>query len=52
MEAMNHHFALVGPKLAEKITSKPDDDCLCYIKPESNVMVFRIIDETYMDNTI
>ena len=24
MEAMNRHFALVGPKLEEKITSKPD----------------------------
>ena len=29
MQAMDRHFALVGPKLAEKITSKPGDDCLC-----------------------
>ena len=33
VEAMNRHFALVGLKLAE-ITSKPDDDCLCYITPK------------------
>ena len=48
MEAMNRHFALVGPKLAEKITSKPDDDCLCYITPESNVVAFKTINETYI----
>ena len=41
VEAMNRHFALVGRKLAEKITSKPDDDCLCYITPESNVMTIK-----------
>ena len=52
MEAMNHHFALVGPKLAETITSKPDDDCLCYITPESNVMTFKTINETHMHNAI
>ena len=52
MEAMNRHFALVGPKLAEKITSKPDDGCLCYIAPESNVMAFKTINETYISNTI
>ena len=52
VEAMNHHFALVGPKLAEKITLKPDDDCLCYITPESNVMAFKTINETYMHNAI
>ena len=52
MEAMNRHFALVGPKLAEKITSKPDGDCLCYITPESSVMTFKTINETYMHNAI
>ena len=52
VEAMNRHFALVGPKLAEKITSKPDDDCLCYITPKSNVMTFKTINETYMHNAI
>ena len=49
---MNHYFALVGPKLAEKISSKPDDDCLCYITTKSNVMAFKTIDETYTDNVI
>ena len=48
MEVMNRHFALVGPKLAEKITLKPDDDCLCCITPESNVMVFKTINETHI----
>ena len=52
MEAMNHHFASVGPKLAEKITSKPDGDCLCYITTESNVMAFKTINKTYIENAI
>ena len=46
VEAMNRHFALVGPKLAEKISSNPDDDCFCCITPESNVMIFKTINET------
>ena len=50
VEAMNRHFALVGTKLAEKVTSKPEDDCLCYITYESNVMAFKTINETYMYN--
>ena len=52
VEAMNRHFALVGPKLAEKITWKPDDDCLSYITPESNEMTFKTINETHMHNAI
>ena len=52
VEAMNRHFALVGSKLAEEISSKPDDDCLCYITPESNVMAFKTINETYIFNAI
>ena len=52
MEAMNRHFAIVGPKLAEKITSRPDDDCLWYITHESNVMTFKTINETHMHNSI
>ena len=52
VEAMNHHFVSVGPKLAEKITSKPGDDCLRYINSESNGMVFKSVDETHMANAI
>ena len=52
VKAMNRHFALVRPKQAEKITSKLDDDCLCYITPESNVMTFKTINETHMHNAI
>ena len=52
VEAINRHFALVGPKLAEKITSKPDDDCLRYISPEANVMTFKTVSETYLPNAI
>ena len=52
MEAMNRHFALVGTKLVEKITLKPDDDYLCYIIPESNVMSFKTINETRVRSTI
>ena len=36
LEAMSRHFALFGPKLAE-ITSRPNDDYLCYITPETNL---------------
>ena len=49
---MNRHFASVGPKLAGKITSKPDDDCFCYITPESKLMTFNTINETCMHNAI
>ena len=52
VEVMNRHFALGGPKLADKITSKPDDDCLYYITPESNAMTFNTINETYIYNAI
>ena len=52
VEAMNRHFAIVCPTLVEKITSRPDDDCLCYITPESNVMTFKNINETHMHNSI
>ena len=37
VEAMSRHFALFGPKLAEKITSRPNDDYLCYIATEANL---------------
>ena len=52
VEAMNLHFALVGPKVAEKITSKPDDNCLCCIIPTSSILVFKTIVQTYMHNAI
>jgi len=48
---MTGHFSLVGPKPAE-ITVKPDDDSLCYITPESNVMAIKTINETFMHNAI
>ena len=52
MEAMNRHFAFVGPKLGEKITSKVDDDYFCYTTPQTNAMAFKTINETYMHNAI
>eukprot|EP00794_Sanderia_malayensis_P013604 gene13604-15016_t len=33
-EALNQHFATIGPKLADKIENKPDDDPLLYITKE------------------
>ena len=52
IEAMNYHFASVRSKLAKKISTKPGGDCLRYISPESSVVAFKTIDETYMDNAI
>ena len=52
LEAINHHFVSVGPKLAEKIASKQGDDCLRYINSESNEKVFKYVEETYMANAI
>jgi len=52
LKATNHNFALVGPKLAENMSSKTDDDCLCYIIPEPNIIAFKTANEMYMHNTI
>ena len=45
LEAFNHHFTSIGPKLAQKSAVRRDDDCLLNISTESNNMTFRTVDE-------
>ena len=52
LEAFNHHFTSIGPKLAQKIEVRNDDDCLHNITIESNNMNFRTFDENYILNAI
>ena len=51
-EALNNHFSNIGPKLAIKLESRPDDDCLKHINVQQNEMMFAPIDETYVLNAI
>ena len=51
-EALNNHFTNIGPKLAIKLESRPDDDCLKIIYVHQNEMMFTPIDETYVLNAI
>ena len=51
-EALNHHFTSIGPKLAIKLESRPDDDSLKHINVQQNKMIFVHIDETYVLNAI
>ena len=51
-EALNHHFITIGPKLASKLESRSDDDCLKHINTQQNKMAFVPIDETYVLNAI
>ena len=51
-EALNNHFTNIKPKLAIKLESRPDDDCLKQINVQQNVMMFAPIDETYVLNAI
>ena len=52
LEAFNHHFTSIGPKLAQKIEVRSDDDCLQNITTESNTMIFGTIDENYILDAI
>ena len=52
LEAFNHHFTSIGPKLAQKIEVRSDDDCLQNITTESNNMIFRTVDENYILDAI
>ena len=51
-ESLNHHFVTVGPKLASKLESKPDDDSLKLINYQQNKMIFVPIDDAYVLNAI
>ena len=48
LEAFNHHFISKGPKLAQKIEVRSDDDCLQNITAEENNIVFKTVDENYI----
>ena len=49
-ESLNHHFVTVGPKLASKLESEPDDDSLKHINYQQNTMIFVPIDDAYVQN--
>ena len=51
-EALNQHFVTVGPKLAEKLESKNDDDPLVKINAQTKNLKFKLIDNTYVLNAI
>ena len=51
-EALNHHFATVGPMLAENLESKNDDDPLIKINAQTKTLKFNLIDNTYILNAI
>ena len=42
----------MGPKLAKKIVSRPDNNCLQNIKPEQEVMKFKTVDRSFIINAI
>ena len=41
-EAFNKHFTTVGPKLAQKIKSKPSNDPLKYLEHKANSTKFKL----------
>ena len=49
-EALNHHCTTMGQKLASKLESRPDDDCLKHINIQQNKIMFVTIDEKYVLN--
>ena len=51
-EALNQHFVTVGPKLAEKLESKNDDDPLIKINAQTNKLKLKLIDHTYALNAV
>ena len=51
-EALNNHFTNIGPKLATKLESRLDEDCLKHINVLQNEVMFTPIDETYVLNAI
>ena len=51
-EALYQHFITVGPKLAEKLKSKGNDDPVVKINAQAQQLEFRQIDNTYVVNAI
>ena len=52
LEALNHHFVSVGPKLASKIEQNANDDPLKHIDNEPNTMRLTPVDDNYVHKGI
>ena len=52
LEVFNHHFTSIGPKLAQKIEARNDNDYFQNITIESNNMIFKTVDENYILDAI
>ena len=52
LEALNHHFTSIGPKLAQRIEVRSDDEWLQNITTEPNNMILGTIDENYILDAI
>ena len=52
LEALNHHFVSVGPKLASKIEQNANDDPLKHIDSEPNTMRLTPVDDNYVPKAI
>ena len=52
MEALNHHFVSVGPKLADQIGQNSDDDPLKHVAQEEGSMSFTLVDCNYVRKAI
>ena len=52
VEALNHHFVSIGPKLASKIEQNVNDDPLKHIDNEPNTMRLPPVDDNYVHKAI
>ena len=52
LEALNHHFVSVGPKLASKIEQNASNDPLKHIDNEPNTMRLTPVDDNYVPKAI
>ena len=52
VEALNHHFVPIGPKLASKIEQNVNDDPLKHIDNEANTMRLAPVDDNYVPKAI
>ena len=49
LEALNCHFVSVGPKLARSIETRPSDNCLQYVTPVNEEMLFKPVNKKICD---
>ena len=52
VEALNHHFVSVGPKLASKLEQNANDDPLQHINNEPTTMRLTPVDDNYVPKAI